>query len=176
VVMNAGRVEQVGSPEDVYQRPASRFVAEFIGQCNFLEGRIVAVEGETALFAAAGGLSFRIARSEGAECGRPGTVAIRPELMRVLSGDARPVEGTNVVSGTVRRVSYLGAVRKYRVVTDAGIELLADQPAERPIDGEGPPGEGARVRLAWSLWSCQLSDRLPDRGSGRPAGPGGGAP
>src|SRR5687768_13625694 len=78
VVMNAGRVEQSGSPDEVYRRPVTRFVADFIGRANFVEGRADGVADgtvEVALF----GQRMRVPAAEGVTSGGPVTVVVRPE-------------------------------------------------------------------------------------------------
>jgi len=165
VVMNGGRVEQTGPPEDVYQRPTSVFVAEFVGRNNFLRGRIASAEGDTALFEAESGLGFRIARPAGAVPGQRGTVGIRPEGIVLRDEAGAPWPGANVVRATVELVTYLGALRKYRVVTETGQRLQVDRVAG-PLDAERrPPREGASVWLAW-LPASGTFEAAPARGDG----------
>jgi ABC-type Fe3+/spermidine/putrescine transport system ATPase subunit len=154
VVMNAGRVEQTGTPEEIYERPASRFVTEFIGESNFLPGEICGVEGSGAIFAADCGLTFQIGAPPDVRPGRRGTVAIRPEAIVLLDAGVPTVPGATVVDATVRSVTYLGAFRKYRVVTAAGHELRVSRTLD-PLDaGMRPFPEGAPVRLVWLPAHC----------------------
>jgi putative spermidine/putrescine transport system ATP-binding protein len=153
-VMNGGRVEQTGTPREIYERPASRFVTEFIGESNFLAGEIRKVEEPGAIFVADCGLTFRIATPPGGGPGRRGTIAIRPEAILLLAPGTPPVPGATVVDATVRTVTYLGAFRKYRVTTTGGRDLLVSRPLD-PLDATARPlPEGALVRLAWLPWHC----------------------
>jgi ABC-type Fe3+/spermidine/putrescine transport system ATPase subunit len=91
VLMNDGRVEQIGSPEDIYDRPLTRFAAEFIGEASLLEGRVVGVEGEEVLIEA-GGLRVRArAVQPGLTNGSPAVLMTRPEWIELTAkanGDA----------------------------------------------------------------------------------------
>jgi ABC-type Fe3+/spermidine/putrescine transport system ATPase subunit len=161
VVMHAGRVEQVGTPEAIYVRPATPFVAEFIGQCNFLSGQVHAPEGSAPLFRADDGLTFPLSPSASASHGQRGTVALRPEAIALLGLEETPAPGATVVNAVVQRVTYLGALRQYRMTTDARTELRVDCQV-------GPLGthaqamtEGAAVRLAWLPASCTFQPAVP---------------
>ncbi len=139
-VMNAGRVLQVGTPEEVYLRPQTRFVAEFVGLANFLEGRWVApglVRTEAAEL-----------RVEGrGEPGRKVVLAVRPEEVRVHAGAQDGA--VNVLRGRVRGVTFLGAVRRCTVEADGHLWVV-DLPPDVRVDPaqdvylEVPP---ARLRV-----------------------------
>jgi ABC-type Fe3+/spermidine/putrescine transport system ATPase subunit len=161
VVMNAGRVEQTGTPEEIYERPASRFVTEFIGESNFLPGEIRETEGSDATFAADCGLTFRIGAPPGAGPGRRGAVAIRPEAIVLVDPGGPAILGATVVDATVRTVIYLGAFRKYRVTTAGGHEFRVSRPLD-PLDAAGQTfPEGAPVRLAWLPAHCTFEAAEP---------------
>ena len=135
VVMNAGVVEQAGTPHEVYARPASRFVAGFIGKANFVEARVagggMAVFGDTRI--AVGGL-------DGRAKGSAATLVVRPEAIFVSAkhGDFK---------GTVRWAMFLGNIAEYLVAVDGLGEWLVDSPnpAEAGLFSAGDP-----VRLALS--------------------------
>jgi putative spermidine/putrescine transport system ATP-binding protein len=154
VVMRAGRVEQIGSPEAIYADPATPFVAEFIGQCNFLAGHVRAPDGATPVFRADAGLDLPLVPSAVGWHGRRGTVALRPEAIALLEPDEAPAPGVTVVDAAVRHVTYLGALRQYRMATKTGAELRVDRQVD-PLAAHAPPlTEGAPVRLAWRPESC----------------------
>ena len=147
LVMNAGRVEQVGTPEDIYRRPGTRFVATFIGECNFLPGQISRVDAGLARFTA-GGVSIDVPvpeRREQVAVGITGMLTLRPEDIRVLPDGAPAPGGANVVGGCVVEVIYLGASCHYRVALDDGPELLIYQQGMQ----RATVAEGASVRVAW---------------------------
>jgi iron(III) transport system ATP-binding protein len=141
VVMNQGRIEQAGSPEDIYERPRSRFVASFIGNTNILEGRGVAPDAVDA-----GGLVLRCGHGE-ARVGEPTAVSIRLHQVR-LSAD-RAGEATNAAEGRVVRQTYLGAHRDYLVALPSGQQVRAMAPVafER--------GEGETVWVHLPQESCR---------------------
>jgi len=145
VVMSAGRIEQVGTPEEIYQSPASAFVMEFIGECNFLKGSIAACGDSGTEFVAASGAHLRLPLAAGLTPGQLGTVAIRPEALCMLVGDEPCQAGCNCLSGLVQSVTYLGAVCHYEIRTETGERLLLYE--------QGAHGrrvlEGERVRVAW---------------------------
>ena len=123
-VMEAGHIRQAGAPVEVYRRPASRFVADFMGETNFIEGTVVTVDGglrvETALrtFTA-------IAHGWTPQAGQRVTLSIRPEAW-LLGTDAN---ATNAVSGQIRERVYLGEMAQYRfVAANAGLKIYELNP------------------------------------------------
>ena len=126
VVMNRGRIEQMGAPEALYRRPASRFVADFIGEANFLSGRVLGVEGGEAVLDWAG---ERIVASFDGPAPRPGearSVVVRPESLWVRAAppaDAAP-GGFAGRARVVRRI-FKGANTVLTLRTAAGQELEA---------------------------------------------------
>jgi iron(III) transport system ATP-binding protein len=134
VVMNRGRVEQIGSPEEVYERPTCEFVARFLGGANILYGKVA---GDAVC---CGTFTLRCANQ--LPDSRVVPVAIRPhriELHRTIVSPTDP----NTVQATVRRHTYLGTLRDYLVVLDGGTELRV----AAPIDTIVAPGEKVMVRL-----------------------------
>src|SRR5262249_53309859 len=110
-LMNRGRIAQLGSAEDLYERPATRFVAEFIGESNLIEGRVETSDGGTALVLADGA---RLALPNGASpAPRSGacTLMVRPE--KIMLGAAG--HGETGLDGTVEEVIYVGEFTRYRV-------------------------------------------------------------
>ena len=105
VVMNAGRVEQAGAPADVYRRPASRFVADFIGSADFLAGEVTGV-GDGAIDVALLGAPVRVAAAPGHRVGGTATVVVRPESVRVGEGATQAV---------VKASTFLGSLVEYQL-------------------------------------------------------------
>ena len=127
VVMNAGRAEQIGTQTDIYLRPQTPFVAEFIGANNGFEGTISAVEGsgdQARAVVTAGGLSIRVRTPGGYGVGDSVAVYLRPENIAVLT-DGADGRYENVLEGTVDRVIFEGSTAQLRVDVD-GRELRAD--------------------------------------------------
>lgn len=114
-VMNEGRLLQVGTPQEIYENPGSRFVADFIGEINLLPATVV--DGSTVRLL--GGLVVA-----GSGVGAPGeevTVAIRPERFELYDPDEAIPDGLNRLPGTVTRRTYFGDVFYYDVDTPAGV-------------------------------------------------------
>jgi len=143
VVMSEGEVRQIGTQRDLYERPADRFVAGFVGRSTFLEGRVDAA----GHFVTAGGLGLRC--PPGA---RPGAavMALRPERMAL---GLAPLGFDNDLPGTVEFVSYLGAALDLRVrLSDT--DRVTVQLANRQ-DGLVPE-VGARVHVGWSAGAGRI--------------------
>jgi putrescine transport system ATP-binding protein len=123
-VMDRGRLMQVAPPAEIYEQPNSRWVADFIGSVNLLEGRLgddgVSIEG-TALG------QLRVAGKIDAEPGATVWVAVRPEKLRISPGEppAEQQAANSGVAATVVDIGYLGDLSIYRLKTDAGMALQA---------------------------------------------------
>ncbi len=138
-VMSAGEVQQIGTPHEIYTRPVNRFVADFIGETNFLPAR---VEGGTARLAAGGD----IAVPTGAPAGSA-TIAIRPEqLSLVAESDPGAIPAT--VSGAV----YLGTDNHVNLVLDDGTPVVLRLPS---LAG-APPEKGSRTGLRIAPGAAQV--------------------
>ena len=114
-VMHAGRVEQLGTPREIYERPATRFVAEFIGASTVLRGHGAAADRVTL----AGGETLRVLGLSGIRAGEAIELAIRPERIRLAGG-----AGENVMDGRVTGVVYQGVQTELTVEIGAGQRLL----------------------------------------------------
>jgi putative spermidine/putrescine transport system ATP-binding protein len=148
-VFNGGRIEQVGAPAEIYERPATTFVAGFVGTSNLLRGEV----------------AERIV-------GRSGTFTVRPEKIH-MAGPAEPVAGDDVAAdGHIREIVYLGPDTRYIVALDAGAELVVTQQNLATTSTEALAQQGKAVRLMWKRQHC-LPIAEPDATSG---GEGGGGP
>jgi putative spermidine/putrescine transport system ATP-binding protein len=127
VVMNAGRVEQIGSPQALYRQPASRFVAGFIGRGNFLEGT-----GAGARFTTRYGWMLRTARP----IDEVATVLIRPEAVALA-----PVAGPALVPARVALVTYLGPIAELALELAGGDRLMVEQASGGWLDSVEPGQE-----------------------------------
>jgi spermidine/putrescine transport system ATP-binding protein len=161
-VMNDGRLLQEGSPREIYERPRSRFVADFIGQSNFLEG-IVEKTGETVLVrVASGGGScvLRCASGPDVPAGMHVTVAVRPERIRPLGPPGGPVPA-NVLTCQVVATTYLGDLVVHRLKFGA-VELTAQQQAVDAAQTGWQPG--ASVSVGWDEDAALVlaDDPMPD--------------
>jgi iron(III) transport system ATP-binding protein len=115
VVMNRGIVQQIGTPEDVYRRPANRFVAEFVGRVNLVEGVVAANDGATVLVSVDGSSRrLSVAAPGAASVSGPVTLAFRPESVLLLPAESA-TNGANTWEGDVHAVAFLGDHYEYDV-------------------------------------------------------------
>ncbi|MCC0564811.1 ABC transporter ATP-binding protein [Brevibacillus borstelensis] len=147
VVMNHGFIEQIGTPKDIYNRPASEFVHTFIGKTNRLEGEVAGHEGDSLIIQTIGGLLVE-AKSANLMLlpGQKATVFIRPEKIR-LSADTAP-EGRNRANGQLKLSSFLGSYTECEVqanghsisvklqTVDKGVELVPGKAVSCSWDAE----------------------------------------
>jgi putative spermidine/putrescine transport system ATP-binding protein len=141
-VFNNGRIEQLGTPADLYEHPKTRFVANFIGETNLLPGTVAEVS-DGWCQVDCGGLSLRARSSAGVSKGQKVAVAVRPERTLLCArGEVLPA-AENRVTGTISESVYLGRSRKY-VVAAAGTAVTVVQQigsASEPLFSLGDPVE-----------------------------------
>ena len=141
-VFNHGRIEQVGSPADVYERPATPFVAGFVGTSNLLSGPAA-----RAVF------------------GMDGTYTVRPEKIRLAGREDSVGEDETSALGMIAEVIYLGSDTRYIVMLDVGGSLVVTQQNLVTSSTEALERQGDRVRLVW-----KRHHSLPVRGGGEERG------
>lgn len=125
IIMSNGRVEQIGSPREIYYHPASRFVADFIGEANFLKARVLTVSGEKAMIQVAG-KEFEVNNFAGANPKDEATLVIRPE------GALLAEQG--LLEGLVTLSTFMGSYQYYQVmVGDKEIQITDYNPVNRRI-------------------------------------------
>jgi spermidine/putrescine ABC transporter ATP-binding subunit len=123
-IMHRGRIEQLGTPEDIYARPASRFVAEFVGLSSFLEGLVEAIT-EDGMSVAVGGGRVTVPALPGATAGRRVLLFVRPNEVELLPAAAPDAPG--VLRATVEAATYLGDRMDYRLRLVGGPVLRVQQ-------------------------------------------------
>ena len=146
-VMDAGRIEQLGSPREIYERPATRFVAGFIGTSNLLDGTVESVAGDVAVLDYGEGERVLVPVSGAMKVGDDLEVSVRPEKID-LSQQAPAGTGTSVLTGLVTEVVYHGTSTNYTVKTSAGPDLVVFD--QNVFSAEDLAGPGDRVYLSWS--------------------------
>ena len=144
-VMRAGRIEQLGTPAELYNAPVSRFVAGFLGPVNEWPGRITAA----ARFESDDGL--RVAVGEHVAVQTDACMLVRPDRVRVRPG---PIGVANAYPGTIERVVFLGPVAELAVRLEAGPVIVAQRPS-----GEPPLAVGARVQVGWDAVDAIVTPR-----------------
>ncbi len=147
VVMNAGRIEQLGSPREVYERPRTRFVAGFIGTSNLITGTVERIDGTTAILETGTDETLYApnAVEVGAVVGKPLDVTVRPE--KIILTAARPDAGRCAIRGRVSEVVYLGTSTQYAVRSANGSELLVF--VQNASDSEDIAERKQDVWLSW---------------------------
>jgi putrescine transport system ATP-binding protein len=146
-VMNHGRIAQVGSPSDIYESPANRFVADFIGSVNMFEGQVCDGSGESLRIACTElGCTVRAERARASAAGATVWTAIRPEKINISRRPPAAAPGAatapeNLVRGTVREIAYMGDMSIYLVQIDSGKMLRVTLPnitrgRDRPLTRE----------------------------------------
>jgi spermidine/putrescine transport system ATP-binding protein len=123
VVMNAGRIEQLGAPREMYERPATRFVANFLGTSNLIAGRLARRGDGLGLDGLGPDERVLLAAAPGLQPGQDAEVAVRPEKMVLRAADDPPPPHQCALRGTVTEVVYLGTSTQYRVRTDSGAQV-----------------------------------------------------
>ncbi|MFL5674663.1 MAG: ABC transporter ATP-binding protein [Chloroflexota bacterium] len=145
-VFNDGRIEQVGAPADVYERPATRFVAGFVGTSNLLTGAVAE-----------------------AVIGRVGTFTVRPEKIRIEDPSVSAGADENTALGRIRDVVYLGPDTRFIVALDAGADLVVTRQNLATSSTEALALQGEAVRLTWKR---QHDLPIGDGGRSEPSGGG----
>ncbi|MFE7608205.1 ABC transporter ATP-binding protein [Streptomyces celluloflavus] len=152
-VMNGGRVEQLGAPADLYENPATTFVANFLGTSNLIEAEVTGTGGEHLLLTA-GGTTLRLPtrRCGAAPAARTGgkvLAGVRPEKMALIHADRADAvpEGHNRLPGRIKDASFIGVSTQYVIDAHALGELAV---YEQNIERDGRLVPGAEVVLHWN--------------------------
>jgi spermidine/putrescine transport system ATP-binding protein len=159
-VMSEGRLEQVGTPEEIYDSPATVFVAGFIGMANFLPARVESVNNGRAVVRLAGDRRAEVPTALGSRgAGDAGVVMVRPERLRL--GSVEPGPGTNSIPVTMVEAIFQGPVVRYVLRDSGGTEVLAH------LDGNARPAGLERGARIWAAWDPEASRLLPPRPAAR---------
>ena len=142
VVMNEGVIEQLGTAEEIYRRPSSRFVADFVGQINLLAGKVVGDEDDGIVVEAAGAV-IRAARQDAVTRDADVSIGIRPELFKAVTNDAES-SGTNTLDGRIAGRTFAGNLLHVYVDLDDGTRVVLEARPQDPL-GE----DGSAIRLGW---------------------------
>ena len=149
VVMNNGRVEQIGDPIDLYDHPRNRFVASFIGESNFFDGVVVeSANGVQTI--RVDGATLKAISLDGLQAGDPAVVAIRPEKLAFPGQPSADDAAENVLDVTVVEATFVGDMRRYILATDAGTQMVLRQQQRFGVPAHDP---GERVRIV-----CHVED------------------
>lgn len=150
-LMSAGKIAQLGTPDDLYFRPTSRFVAEFVGESNLFRGRV----NSHARLDIGNMMSVAMPECECSE-GSDLLVMVRPETIRI-SGLGDTIEpGFDILEGEVASVSFVGGMIRVMVRVESGMSITVKMISQR---AEFRPTIGARVRVSWSSTDVVILER-----------------
>jgi spermidine/putrescine transport system ATP-binding protein len=145
-VMSNGAIRQIGRPREIYDRPADRFVADFIGDTNFLSAEVISITGETARLRLSSGQVVEAHANDGSQ-GKV-TLALRPEHAQLTA------EGAGVLAGTLREVVYFGTDTHLYVTLDDGDEFILRQQNAPTINNSFTAGD--RVGVTFPAGAAQV--------------------
>jgi len=128
-ILRAGRIEQIGTPRALYERPANRFIADFMGYANLFNAKVVSSDSRSLRLSSPAGTWIAQAGRQTFPDGAKVAVAIRPEKVRLGEW---PKDAPNVFSGRLKESIYLGAVVEYRVELNFGLTISALQAGAVP--------------------------------------------
>ena len=153
-VMHHGRVLQVDQPRALYDRPATRFVADFIGITNFLQGRLVSIRNGLASVEVDGLGEIRATPTEGPGAGRTVTLAVRPERMRLTSSSG--LGDDNHAQGSIEDIVFVGNDTQYFVRLNNGGQVMVREQNQTPLAAAPPIRVGQTIQVRWSPASTSL--------------------
>ena len=160
-VMNRGRIEQVATPEDVYERPATTFVAGFIGVSNLMPATVLS-SGRVRLRSGPEIATATDGLTSGEEC----AAVVRPEKLRVDPvGEGQPSNGSPRVEGVVESSLYLGTATQLIVGLEGDVRMTVLVPNASEAERQRLPGGGARVELSWEPEHMHVVRASPVDGS-----------
>ena len=148
-VMSLGRILQVGSPRDIYDRPAVRFVANFIGETNFLEGKIVSTAKGKARVALDAGTTIAAGLADGVEPSGKVTVVVRPEHATIVATAEKAT-----LSGTLENIVYFGTDTHYHVKLDGSGEFTVRH--QNTHSGEAGFEKGSKVGVLFGADAARV--------------------
>jgi putative spermidine/putrescine transport system ATP-binding protein len=147
-VFNNGRIEQIGTPAEVYERPATPFVAGFVGTSNLFTTTVEGQRGEYTLVRV-GSDGLALLAGTGRTVGERITIAVRPEKIRLQEASEQPAEGLCHARGTITDVVYLGTVTRYLVAIEGAGSIVVLEQNLDTTSMEALGAQGRAVRLTW---------------------------
>jgi len=146
-VMRHGKIEQIGPPEEVYESPATEFVAGFLGASNLLDRELAGSQGDVATVRLTTGQEIHMPASRvPSDIDTMVKVGVRPEKISIELDENEPPPGANWVSGLLRMSTYIGVSNQYKVEGPGGTELTV---YVQNLGADEAPAPGKKVRLTW---------------------------
>ena len=147
-VMNQGRVLQMAEPRQIYDYPATRFVADFIGTTNFIDGRVISIESGMATVELDGLGTACVPDQAGLVAGQPVTLAIRPERLRLAASPS--LDQANHLAGVLEEVIFVGNDTQYLLRFEDGARFLIREQNRSPSAGGTGYQAGQTLYANWS--------------------------
>jgi len=149
-VLNEGRIVQLGTPQEIYETPRARFVAQFVGHANLFSGTVASIDADRTCLVdlTPGQPGIRCIAPAGIAPRQEVTIALRYEKVAVEASPDGPAAPAGSFAGLVKDRTYMGGFLRFRVITDQGREVTADVPM---TPGSRTIGEGASVVMTWGL-------------------------
>jgi len=147
-VMEKGRLEQVGSPEEIYDLPKTRFVADFIGVSNFFSGKIVTITDDRMNFVSKGGLEVALPVNQNLSKGEEIQFSIRPEKI-VINSETDTANGENQFTGEIVNRMYLGDSFHYIIALSEKEKITVFLKQKETAQNQVSFSKGDKVLVAW---------------------------
>jgi putative spermidine/putrescine transport system ATP-binding protein len=158
IVMRGGRIEQVGTPRDVYDFPANRFVANFIGQTNYLPGIVRSVSGKAATVELDGsGAIVSAIVADSTMVGAQVEIGVRPEFLKIHHAVPRPDPEQNTLQGLLVREIFFGNGTDYQVQLGGGSSIMVRCPRLGTLSAT--EAANSAIRVTWSIHHASLFNR-----------------
>jgi spermidine/putrescine transport system ATP-binding protein len=157
-VMRHGKMEQAGTPQELYQTPRTKFVADFMGAANILSGQVAAITPQGVRLQAAGGGCVHVPSAAGVTAGATVSYIVRPEAVQLLPMTAA-CGSLNTCIGRIRNTVYLGEVTEIELLSEAGETIVCRLPSH--LAQRHGYRQSDTVRLAWQTEDSHLL--LPER-------------
>jgi spermidine/putrescine transport system ATP-binding protein len=153
-VLSEGHLLQVGTPREIYEQPANRFVADFIGETNFLNGRILQFQNGLATVTIADSLTMQATCSDPVETGQQVTVTIRPEKIHLHPNGTAPAPDETTFPGRILHAVFLGTDTRFSVeLAEGAVVEVRYQNAQM---GQEEFAEGQPVTVSWPAHSAKI--------------------
>ncbi|MGL4487862.1 MAG: ABC transporter ATP-binding protein, partial [Rhizobiaceae bacterium] len=145
-VMSSGKILQVGSPRDIYDEPSDRFVADFIGETNFLKGKIASTDGKSAMVNLAAGGHLSASMAEGVDKQGEVTVVIRPEHAELVATNTK--DASSLLTGTLSNIVYFGTDTHFHIRLNDGTPFTVRRQNKPHQTGGLSVGETVGIAVA----------------------------
>lgn len=162
-VFTDGRIDQVGTAEELYELPRTRFVAEFLGDSNVFAGM---VDPTGTVVRLESGTEIHARECPAAARGAAATLVVRPERIRILAAGADAGPYPNIIAGTVTAIRYLGSARKVEIDSEGRLVIVRE-----PADRQSGVRPGDQVTVGWRAEDCVITTNDAGASTVQPASP-----